>query len=305
LKTYETCHHRSLKQQQGFGAAVRDGRVFLAGTLADRSMRRWLEEDEPQPGGMVKYLDELFEEHTGRDAEYAIKWKGNPNQDRAKVRAQVVACLTKLEPLLYKHVVPFDYQPELRFRTPIAIPYLDGKPTRIDLVGGIDIAVRDHAGDFELLDLKNTANDSYANTMIGQLIFYSLAWHSWWGDKAQPKRAAFLTPLCREQYVPLEITREDKRVMLSRIIRYCEGVWRKEWEPREDNEECWNCDVKHACDKWSTQTVMDAQGRNRASFEDAAARRRSAKNGHERSPDGVTAAPAGTRGPADEALDPA
>jgi hypothetical protein len=273
LKAYEECRQKVLRTMQGRSSGVKNGRIFLPGTLADRAMRRWLEEDDPQPGGMHAHVPELFEEHTGEDAEYIIKWRGDVAADKRAVRDQVRECLDNLEPLLVEKVLPFRYQPELKFRTTIGIPYLDGEPVRVDLIGGIDIVVQDDEDNFGIFDLKNTRNDAYVRgATLGQLTFYTIAWGAYIGDPAQPKQAAFLTPLCQEKYVPVVVGPEERRVMMARLTEYCHGVWREEWTPTDVDSFCYNCDVKHACDRFALPTTGTA-GKNRASFAAASAAR--------------------------------
>ena len=272
LKTWEDCKQRVLLNQQGKASGAVDGRIFLPGTIADRAMRQWLNLDDPQPGQMPDMIDALFDEHTAPDAEYVIKWRGNQNQDRLKVKNFVLEVVTKLEPILLEKVIPYRWEPEIKFRYPVAIPYLDGTSVRIDLIGGIDIGVQEDDDEYAIYDLKATANDAYVRgATLGQLIFYDLAWRAGFGKS--PKAAAFITPACRERFVPLTITDEDRRVMMSRIIKYAQGVWAQDWKPKAEHTGCNWCEVKHACPKWALPNVRDDQNRRRVSFADAAQRR--------------------------------
>ena len=275
LATYEECHHKAKHYMAGRRSPVADGRIFLPGTLADRAMRRWLEEPDPQPGGMLKYIDELFEEHTSpATAQYKIKWRGDPVKDRQAVFMTVREGLEKLEPILQELVLPYDYQPELRFTTTIGIPGLQQAVVPITMVGGIDLVVRDVEGNFRLHDLKLTRNDAYVRgKTMAQLTFYSIAFAALMGLPDQPKQTSFITPLCKEKVVPVYVGVEERRVMMARIVSFAHGVWRKEWKPTEKMAPCGHCDVKHACDKFNLPAVKDAQGRARVSFEEAVKRR--------------------------------
>lgn len=276
MTTYEACAQRVLRQMQGRSSPITDGRNFLPGTLADRAMRHWLEEADPQPGGMMKYVPGLFDEHTGPDAEYVIRWRGDVVADKRAVVMQVKECLENLEPFLLKHVVPYEYHPELRFTSTIQVPYLDGRPVPIDLRGGIDIAVRTSLTDYRLYDLKNTRNPDYVRGKTsGQLTFYHLAFAAYMGiDPECITSMGFVVPLTPERYVPVEISAANRAQMMTRIVNYAQGVWRKEWKPADSDSDCWNCDVRHACAKWAVPDVRDAQGRARASFAQAAAVRK-------------------------------
>jgi PD-(D/E)XK nuclease superfamily len=279
LSTYEECHQRVLRQDQGKQRGKVDGRVFLPGTVADRAMRAWLElpESDQRPGGMQEFVNPLLDQHTGEDAQYTIKWKGDPVQDRRNVEATVREGLERLEPILRKYVLPYEYQPELRFRTTIGVPYLDGQTVAVDLIGGMDILVKDDKEDFEIIDLKMTRNEAYVRgKTLGQLPFYGISLRAYLGLPAdQPKRLTFITPLTEQQRHPVTATAEDYTVMMSRIVQYCHGVWKNEWEPTT-KDVCHFCEVKHACDRFIIPNVRDAQGKARVSFSQAAAMRRQA-----------------------------
>lgn len=253
LKQYEECKQSVLRTLQGKRAPVKDGRMFLHGTVADRVMRRLLEHDDPQPGMMLTWVDEIFEEHAYNSAEYVIRWKGNAQEDAAAIKAKVVRVITNLEPILFDKIIPLGYHPELKFNrhtgSVVGVPGLNGIPRPVELIGGIDIATMtlDDDPEYGIYDLKATENDSYARGLTGQLLFYAIATKAMFGK--YPKEAAFLTPACKEKVVYLNYSQDDIRLMMSRIVKYCHGVWRKEWEPKEKPDSgCDRCDVRHACD---------------------------------------------------------
>lgn len=271
LKAYEACPQQVLRQMQRKQTPTRlDGRVFFEGSVSDRCMRAWLEEDDPQPGGMLTYVDKYFEDFAFNDEQYRINWRGNPAEDMAKARAKIERVLTGLEPILLERVIPRGYVPELRFGPPrqknpdpnkpratIGVPGLDGKPRPVDLVGGIDILTKtlDEQEDYEVLDLKATENDNYVRgDILAQPIFYAIAVRAFTGK--YPKSAAFLTPACKEKVVPVTISEQDIRHMMSRIVNYCHGVWKKEWHPKDkpDSDCHYRCDVRHACDLFKQPT---------------------------------------------------
>lgn len=280
LQRWEHCkqHHLRVMERRSIPRA-RNTRDFLPGTLSDRIMRAWLQSPDPQPGQMVEMVPEFFDRFTNPDRgeqDFSpVSWKGDPRRDQEEVRRFVSMVVTNLEPILTKWVIPFDYQPELKFETVIGIPYLDGRTVGIKLIGGIDIVVRIQRDPpvFILFDLKATKNDSYIAKTLGQGIFYDISWASYF-KQGYPARFGFIAPALNDQLIWADITDEDRRVMMSRVIAFAQGMWRGDWAPKVDNEGCDFCTTKHVCDKFAVHLVKDADGRNRVSFEDAIAARR-------------------------------
>lgn len=280
LKDYEECKHRVLKKMQGHRSPAVDGRNFLGGTICDRIMRRLLEHDDPQPGMMLSWLEETFNEHAFNSEEYVIRWRGDPQADIQRVKDLCTKVLTNLEPLLFTKIIPQNYEAEVRFGfkgTPqpiIGVPGLDGAPRPVLLIGGIDILTQDPTDPtwYGLYDLKATENDAYVRGgILGQLTFYAIVLKVLFGH--YPKEAGFITPGTSEHFVPVQITKDEVTTMYSRIERFCHGVWRKEWEPKDkiDSNCEYSCDVKHACDLFKLP-----QGK-RVSFAEMAAQRRAAR----------------------------
>jgi CRISPR/Cas system-associated exonuclease Cas4 (RecB family) len=272
LKEWETCQHHTWQKMQGTPRAKMDGRIFLHGTLADRAMRRWLElpDGTQQKGQMAQFVDELWDEHTGPEAEYEIKWRGNKKDDQAKVRELAKRVVNKVEQFLIERVLPHEYQPEMRFSVPLRIPDLNGEKRTIFLRGGIDIAVR-HADaaamqleprmrQVWLYDLKATESDDYINTLLPQLIFYQLMWAAMQGTPFDRIGMAYLVPAAKRQYRELHVTEDDRRYLMTRVIKCAHGMWRGDKDPVKENGPCWNCDVKHACPKWN-RPVHQASGK--------------------------------------------
>jgi hypothetical protein len=280
LKRWEGCHLRDQLHRQGKRAEVIDGRVFLPGTLADRAMRKFLEQDDGHRiGQMAQFVDDLWDEHAVHSNEYKIKWRGDPRVDQAKVRAFAKLVVTNLEPFLFARVLPHEWQPELRFAVPVRLPDLQGDRREVLLIGGMDIAVLELPNRTQawLYDLKATENESYIRLTLGQLIFYSVCWSIMRDHPHELIGAAYLAPACKVQYHPLLVSTDDRRQMLARIVRYCQYRWNETGvAPAVDasksavtEEECWRCEVKHACPHRTGQPVTDANGRHRVSFTDA------------------------------------
>lgn len=292
LRRWEECRHKHLRYIQGKVSRTMDGRIFLPGTVADRVMREWLASPDPQPGQMEDAVEAMMERFANpqneddRKTARVIKWRGDPREDRAKVTEFVRDTVVKLEPILLEYVIPHDYEEELSFRTTIGIPYLDGRTVGVTLLGGIDIVTRLRdaiaidagrtlfaPGEFVLYDLKATSDEKYVSKVVGQAIFYDIAFGHWWGDPRQPRAFGFISPATNERLIWVKIDDAARRAMMERIIRFAHGMWRGEWEPKVSNTGCSYCECKHACDKFALHTKPGEEGRRRASFETAASRR--------------------------------
>lgn len=279
LKRYEECRQRHLRHKQGRASPSSDARVFLEGTVADLAMRQWLLNPE---GSLVESATEIMralvdpqteEEKANRD-QRPIKWKGNPVEDRKKAADKVRRCLEQLEPFLREYVLPYDYMPELRFKVPVRIPNLSGTGHMwIRLNSGIDIVTRHPDGNFHNFDLKTTENDQYVRKTLGQSVFYDISFGHWIGDSSQPKSFAFVFPLLKRQIVPVNVTNKERMALMQRVVSMAHSIARDEWQPKEDDAGCQWCDCRHACDKFKLDVTQES-GKNLASFEAAAARRR-------------------------------
>lgn len=267
LKTYETCRKRAQLMSKGKKSPTTDGRVFLPGTLADRCMRAYLEAGTFETGGMRTHLEALWAEHTGPDAEYRIKWRGNPGEDKQRVIDTVHRAVDILEPILLEKVAPYEYKPEYRFTATLGIKDLLGETAHIEMFGAVDVAVRYDDGHYGLFDLKITENDTYIRSTLAQLTFYNIAFRGWTG--IHPTEHAFWTPLLGQPVVPIDVTDEERRAMYSRIVSYCHGFWSERFELTTDQSNCFNCATKHACPRFVQPIEKDAQGRNRVSFDRA------------------------------------
>lgn len=258
LRRYESCAQRHKLVISGKSATVRNGRDFLPGTVADRVMRAWLSQDEQKPGEMVEMVQPYFDRYADEDSEYVIRWRGK--NDRAVTANLVREAVRQLEPILFKLVVPHEYEPEFRFDVPISIPYLDGHMTSIGLIGGIDLAVVDKPPDVALYDLKITKNPQYVRKTLGQAIFYDIAFGHWYGRN--PRSFDFIMPLCSPMLVPVHVTEDDRRQMMARVIKMAHGMWRKEWETNRGSQ-CRYCEVKPACPEFVNRVRVDARGQRR------------------------------------------
>lgn len=275
LKNWETCHQRSKLYSQGKRRKAANGRAFLPGTIADRCMRRLLEdglEDRSvlAPGGLLRYLEEEFYTNTASGGQYSIAWRGDPVKDQQEVINDVKLALTKLEPVLIKKVFPYAYQPEYRFLSVVTIPGPDGEPVEIELLGAVDVAVCRGDDWYGLYDLKITRADEYIKSTLGQLTFYDLAFQAWMGRR--PVEHQFWAPLTKEGIIPTDVTAAERTDMLQRIIDFCHGVWSGDDALAETEDDCFFCQVKHACPRFAPRITADQQGRNRVAFSTQAPR---------------------------------
>lgn len=274
MRRWERCPQHHLRVITKEVEKQNKGRIFLPGTVCDLAQRRWLESDDPQPGEMARSVDTILTEVVEK-AESKIRWFGDPREDVAKVREFCRNTVTKLEPWLQENVLPYDYQPEVRFKAHMEVPYLcEGRYAPVMLGGGIDIVVRDHEGKFRLYDLKVTTDLGYIRSTLAQLIFYDLAWGVIQGNFYHANQWGFVTPaLENEPLVPIVVGREDRAVMLARIVKFAHGVWKDEWKPKADDEGCQWCEARGACEKFKTVVYTDENSKNRVSFDAAAAQR--------------------------------
>lgn len=276
---WEKCNQRAVFHMEGKGSTIKEGRNFISGIVADRAMRKWLEQaDSHSPGQMSIYVDELWDELTLNSDEYRITWKTPEDQQDAKETAR--ECVNNLESFLFKNVIPFEYQPEWRFNIKIKIPDLDsGLRRSLVLNGGADIVVRNpETGNYRIFDLKTTRNEKYiSGHIMAQLIYYQIALSIAEGISADIIDCAFLTPLCKVQYNPLVISAQDRALLLSRLVRMAHSVWRAD-VPKltPDMNECYFCDVKKFCPRFCSPST-EVDGKHVASFVDAAKLRKEAK----------------------------
>jgi hypothetical protein len=273
LKRWENCPQHHLRVIQHKTEKSDKGRIFLPGTVCDLVQRRWLDSDKPEPGQMVEMVEQIFSEVVD-EGESKIHWKGNPIKDKEDVKAQCRQVVLNLEPWLIENVLPYDYQPEVKFSAYMQVPYIcDDRFGIIKMIGGIDVVVRDDQGKFRLYDLKVTSNDSYIRSTLAQLIFYDLAWGVIQGDFYHAVEWGFVTPLLPEKLIPITVDRDDRSAMLSRVVKYAHGFWKDDWKPKADDAGCGYCEAKGACEKFKRIPIVDENGKQRISFTQAAAQR--------------------------------
>lgn len=286
LRRYEECHQRQYRTMRGEITKQPFKRSYLPGSIVDLVEREWLNQIDPQPGGMAKIAPDVIDRLTNPDrndeAFEPFSWKGNPREDRANITDFVFECIKVLEPVLQRLVLPHEFEPEVKFRTVIGVPYLDGQIVGIILRGGIDIVTRlafddlgHKKGDFVNYDLKATVNDSYIATTLGQGTFYDLSWHAFYGQR--PSAFGFIAPALEQNLWWSNIDDDERRVMMERIIAMAHGMWRGDWDPKIDDEGCQYCEARHACPKYTQHLVTDAMGKRRINFDESLRARTAAR----------------------------
>lgn len=269
LKNFETCRTRTRLLQKGMGASIVNGRPMLAGNIADRAMRQWLDNRVFNPGGMHDLVPDIFNAFTSAGAERPMKWLGNPVDDQTNIINKVHTAIDVLEPILLEKVTPFQFIPEFRFETGLKVPYLDGTSRTIQIFTAMDICVNrgtENNPDFAIYDLKITESDDYIRKTLAQLTFYDIGMFAHFGYYANEH--AYIAPLLKDPMIYNYVTDEDRLATLRSIMSYCDAIWKDDLYTmiEEDGWECYNCSVRQACPKYAIETTKDKHGNNMAKF---------------------------------------
>lgn len=247
----------------GRKSPVSDVTVFYKGNTVDQAMRRWLSAGEQPPGWMRAHVDQIFdglEQEIAETGDGAVRWKDAGH--RAAAREECREAVTRLEPLLLDKALPYDFEPALRFKTPLTIPGLDGEPRKVLLTGEMDLLTlerRDvHRKYIRVWDLKMTKDDQYWRKTIAQLVFYDIACICLFGQPTV--ETGLLQPMVVKQpWISFAPTDEDRTQMFTRIISVAHMIWRDVMPPKESSDGCSWCEVKHACSRFAppagTKTV--------------------------------------------------
>lgn len=218
--------------------------------------------EDPTPGLMPDMVDSIIDREINEINERGgvMTWKNT--EDHEQVRKDCIEAVTKIEPALVEHVLPYEYRPDFRFKAPINLPHPNGGHEQVVLNGAMDIIVRNpNTKKWGVWDVKHTRDNSYWQKTKGQLGFYDLAVQVMFN--AETEVVGLLQPLCTKQVLPVGLDSDTRSVMMSRIVRMAGEVWREDRTPRSDNTYCGFCDVKHACSKFKAVTKG---GRHYVSF---------------------------------------
>lgn len=248
LRAHDECPAKGQLLAEGKKSPITDIRGFFHGNVTDLCMRRWLSQDNPQPGQMLQWVDQVFyqaEIDARESGDGIVNWKyaGDKKETLEYCRELVV----RLEALLFKVCIPYDWDPAVRFEVPLTIPGLDDEPRVISLIGEYDLLVAMPAGNI-VWDLKATKNEGYWRKVKGQLVFYAIAVAAMTGT--WPVAAGLLQPMCAEQDPMFTFTDEDYRQMFARIQRLARDIWAGQIRPKASNEGCRWCEVRGSCPKF-------------------------------------------------------
>lgn len=230
---------------------MQDARNYFHGNVVDLAMRRWLSQEDPEAGWMAAQVDAIFDESIGiaRDSgDGIVRWKG-PN-DKNETREFCRELVKRLEPILCKYAIPFEWQPAERFSVPLRIEDLNGSMREIILIGEMDLLVRDREGRYAVWDLKATRDNSYYKKVLGQLAFYAIAVKAMKGQF--PVMTGLIQPMCDQRVLPVTVDHDAVAQMAGRITKAARDIWAGKLAPKADNAGCAYCPVKHACPKFSS-----------------------------------------------------
>lgn len=264
LRTHEECRQRGYLTRMGNRATLADTRGYFPGKVTDRVVRNWLLDDPMNNiGAMPDMVSSVMESERAEIAageQGVLRWK--QVGDKAIIEAECIDAVTKIEPLLLREVVPFDYDADFHFEAPVEMRLRGGQRALILLNGYMDIIVRDDKGQFRVWDVKHTRDNDYWRKTVGQLGFYDLAVELKFGQPTV--MTGLLQPLCEERVKPYYPSADSRSQLLQRIQAMAYDVKNEVKTPRPDASMCGYCDVKHACSKF--EPVMDSRGRKKVPF---------------------------------------
>lgn len=251
LKTWEHCKQKAYLQGSTFKNPTSDTRVFFRGTVTDRILRTWLQDEDRKPNqmsGMVDEYIELCEQEHKDQGTGIVRWK-SPT-DKQETSEWCADLLTRIEPLVEELVVPYlpNVSADKHLKAKVTIPDLNGDPKDIMMIGILDILI-DSPDFLAVYDLKATADESYWKKTIMQLVFYTIMLES--TGYRTPDVTALIQPMCKEQIKAIQITEKHKMELMQKVISYAHSVWAADFSPKESDAGCLSwCEVSHACVKF-------------------------------------------------------
>lgn len=250
LRTFEECAQKGFLQRAGKRSAAGDLRTYFPGMVVDHIMDRWLADPAHPSGAMAAMVADAIGE-VEREAiatgDGVVRWKQHLT-DRDEVREFCVELVTRLEPILRDLVLPHRHLAHHRFRVPLRIPYLDGEPVIVHLVGEMDLLVGED-GEHVIWDLKGTRDDSYWRKVLGQLVFYDLA--DFVATSKRTRTVGLIQPMCKEPVLRWDLTDEHRAALHTRVIGLANNIWRGTRDCKKDTHGCNWCSVRHACVRYA------------------------------------------------------
>jgi hypothetical protein len=198
--------------------------------------------------GMVDDYAERYEQECKDTGQGVARWKHI--DDRAQALEWCKRLLEKLEPIMDELVVPYMpfVEADKHVKAIIRVPDVMGESREIQLIGIMDIFI-DTVPFMAIYDLKATENPNYWKSTIMQLAFYYLIVQSMPGHR-KPDKTALIQPMCSQQVLPFEVTRDHTMDIVRHVTNYAQSVWSLDFAPKDSDTGCSWCPVKHACAKF-------------------------------------------------------
>ena len=249
LRTAEECRQKLYLIRRGHRSARQNLRNYYHGMVVDRVMRDWLADPQRQPGQMAAAVPAAIaagEKEAIDTGDGVVRWKHAG--DKAEMQQFCTELVVRLEPILAEHILPYKFFSPFRFKVPVKLPYLDGTPTMVYLIGEMDLLVQRPDG-YAVWDLKGTKDDQYYRKVLGQLFFYDLALYAMHGTPAT--EVGLIQPMCTQQVMPATVTDDNRRDIWTRILRLATTIWSHDATCKEGTGGCQWCEVNHACARYS------------------------------------------------------
>jgi PD-(D/E)XK nuclease superfamily protein len=257
LRSHSECPAKGELVARRLKSPLADSRGYFHGNVTDQCMRRFLSLPDPgsELGWMRAQVDTIFDEmeQTSQDRhDGVIRWRHST--DREEVREFCRELVTRLEAILARYCLPFDWTPAWRFEVPLSVQY-GGCMRKLTLAGETDLLVFDNQGRVIVWDLKATKDDSYWRKTLAQLAFYAIAVKCSKSERLGrwPMRCGLIQPMCKQQVMPVDVMAgggQAIREMAGRIQRTAIDIWENRLDPKP-NDWCSSCEVKHACRAWT------------------------------------------------------
>lgn len=267
----EECKQKAYLYSEGMKAETMDVRMFFQGNVVDQAMRRWLQMKDPPRYWMAQRVDEIMDELEAKvlaEKEGVVRWKHA--SDRKQVRALCYECALRLEELLRQFALPYDYQPAVRFSTPLNIPGLEeGTVTKVLLVGEMDLltkkdpplpdivvdpdpivlAYQTRHPELRVWDLKVTRSVDYWRKTVAQLVFYDIACLCMF--QIPTAEVGLLQPMVEGRpFLSFTPSEEDRTQMYNRIVTVAHGIMRGDYAPKASSAGCSYCECRGSCVKY-------------------------------------------------------
>ncbi len=250
LRVHDECRQKARLIREGKRSPAKDLRNYYAGMVVDSVMQQWLADPNRAPGQMPAMVDHQIGkgiDDARATGDGVVRWRGP--DDRAEVLRFCTELVAKLEPILDVYVLPYRFHAPFRFEVPVTVPYLDGTPTLVNLVGEMDLLVHEPSRRWSVWDLKGTADTQYWRRVLGQLVFYDLAVLGLYHDRTE--RTGLIQPMCPDPVLVFTVTDDMRRELWARIHRMAHAIWAEDFACKSTTSGCNWCEVRHACARYA------------------------------------------------------